>query len=59
MQTTNGGDTATLRYRELTGGKVSVYVEEETSRDTEVDHAPEDVGYMVLWHPSKPVVIPE
>jgi hypothetical protein len=50
MQTTNGPNTAGLRYRGLSTESAMVYVEEETSSDTEVDHIYEEVGYMVLWN---------
>lgn len=49
MQTQNGPDTATLRYRALSGSSVKIHVEEEKSRDGEVTHANENVGYMTLW----------
>ncbi len=48
MQSTDGGDTASLRYRELTSTDVEVFVEEETSKDNEIKHTTETVGYMVL-----------
>jgi hypothetical protein len=60
MQTTNGGNTAALRYRGLGTDAVTVYVEEETSSDAEVDHIDEEVGYMVLWNaPPEPEPMPE
>jgi hypothetical protein len=49
MQTFNGPDTATLRYRGLSARAVKVHVEEEKSRDREKQHANENVGYMALW----------
>lgn len=48
MQTTNGGDTAALRHRNLSSVSVEVKVEEEQSLDLEVNHLPEDVGYVVF-----------
>ncbi|MGA9402528.1 MAG: hypothetical protein WBV42_16865, partial [Haladaptatus sp.] len=48
MQTLNGGDTAELRYRNLTGNGVEVKIEEEESADTETSHVPETVGYAVF-----------
>ncbi|MEL6236229.1 MAG: Ig-like domain-containing protein, partial [Pseudomonadota bacterium] len=46
MQTMNGTDTAALRYQERPNGRV-VAVQEERSRDTELNHALETVGYLV------------
>ncbi|ODR80373.1 hypothetical protein BG842_02145 [Haladaptatus sp. W1] len=48
MQTFNGSDTATLRYRNLSGTGVEVKVEEEQSADTETAHVNERVGYLVI-----------
>lgn len=48
MQTTNGPDTSTLRYQNLTGGSVEVFVEEELSKDDEQKHIEEVVGYLVV-----------
>jgi hypothetical protein len=60
MQTQNGPNTATLRYKELNKKSVQIFVEEETSQDAEIDHIDEVVGYMVLWNappPPPPVTI--
>jgi Bacterial TSP3 repeat len=48
LQTTNGTDTATLRWanKDLTG--VDVQVSEEQSADSETTHGPEVVGYLLL-----------
>ncbi|WP_458204512.1 hypothetical protein [Haladaptatus sp. NG-SE-30] len=48
MQTFNGPDTATLRYRDLTSTGVEVKVEEEQSADTETSHTNERIGYAVF-----------
>jgi hypothetical protein len=48
MQTTNGGDTCNLRYRNLGSGSVEVFVEEETSSDSETGHTTETVGFVVV-----------
>ncbi|WP_458208956.1 hypothetical protein [Haladaptatus sp. NG-SE-30] len=48
LQTFNGPDTATLRYRNLTSTGVEVKVEEEQSADTETNHTTERVGYAVF-----------
>ena len=49
MQTTNGPNPAALRYDNLTTTSVDIFVEEETSYDTEMDHADENVGYVVVY----------
>lgn len=51
MQTTNGGDTAVLRHKELSDTEVKVFIEEEKSCDTETNHTNEDVGYFVFDYP--------
>ncbi|WP_050799641.1 PKD domain-containing protein [Thiocapsa marina] len=48
MQTANGGDTAALRYRNLTSTDVEVQVQEEQSRDAETAHAAESVGWAIF-----------
>jgi hypothetical protein len=48
VQTVNGPDTCTLRYRNLTGSSVEVLVEEERSADDEKGHKQERVGYLVV-----------
>lgn len=48
LQTYNGPDTAGLRYKNLIGNGVDVLVEEERSRDWEVWHTNEVVGYAVF-----------
>lgn len=48
MQTTNGGNTAGLRYRNYDGRSVEVQVDEETSADSETHHVEETVGYWVF-----------
>ena len=50
MQTTNGGNTAALRYQTSTSDEFTVYVQEEQSKDKEMDHVIyEVVGYLYLW----------
>ena len=49
MQTFNGPDTATLRQRGMSATGLKVHVEEEKSRDGEISHTTENVGYMALW----------
>jgi len=48
MQTSAGGDTAGLRFKDLSKSGVNVFIEEEQSGDSEVAHAFEDVGYVLL-----------
>ncbi len=48
MQTTNGGDTANLRWSFRSTDAVDVWVDEEQSRDSEVRHTREQVGYLLL-----------
>ncbi len=47
-QTTDSGDTATIRYRNLSGTDVDVKIEEEQSNDSETWHTTEMVGYLVM-----------
>lgn len=48
MQTEDGGNTAGLRYRNLTASQVELKVEEEESADTEVSHTDENVGFWAI-----------
>jgi PGF-CTERM protein len=48
MQTTNGVDTAQLRYDSLDADGASVWVEEGESGDYETDHADETVGWLAF-----------
>ncbi|MFH5801515.1 hypothetical protein [Haladaptatus sp. CMAA 1911] len=48
LQTYHGFDPSSLRYRNLTSDSVEVMVEEERSKDGEVGHATEAVGYAVF-----------
>ncbi|PAP76670.1 hypothetical protein BSZ37_09565 [Rubrivirga marina] len=48
MQTFDGADPATLRYRALTGSRFEVRAEEEQSADEETDHTDEVVGYLAI-----------
>jgi hypothetical protein len=49
MQTTDGGDTSVSRCRTVTSSGFEVFIEEEKSRDTEIWHTSEVVGYVALW----------
>jgi hypothetical protein len=48
MQTTDGGDTANLRWDNETGVSIDLWVAEEQSRDTEITHTSEEIGYMLF-----------
>ncbi len=48
MQTTDGGDTASLRITEHTADTMQVMVEEERSRDSETSHTTEVAGYIAI-----------
>lgn len=48
MQTRDGGDAATIRHRSSTSTSVTLFVEEEASRDTELNHTTEVVGVLAL-----------
>jgi len=49
MQSTDGGDTAGLRYTNLTNKSISIKIEEEQSKDSEINHTTETVGYLALF----------
>ncbi len=51
MQTLFDTDTANIRYDDLTGRGVRLKIEEEKSRDQEVQHAFEEVAYMAFHGP--------
>ncbi len=48
MQTTDGGDTANLRWEKKDTYSVDVHVDEEQSKDGETNHTTEVVGYILL-----------
>ncbi len=48
IQTASGADTASLRCNHKRAAAVDVWVEEEQSRDVEMKHAAEVVGYLLL-----------
>ena len=52
MQTFDGPDSSGLRYRNLDGSGVDVFVEEERSADDETNHTDEVVGYFVIANES-------
>ncbi|MCD4804979.1 MAG: fibronectin type III domain-containing protein [Desulfobacterales bacterium] len=48
MQTTDGGDTANLRRQNKNSDGIDINITEEQSRDSEINHTTEVVGYMVF-----------
>jgi hypothetical protein len=48
MQTAKGGDTAAMRYQKLSANSVETMVQEEQSRDDEIRHVGETVGWIVI-----------
>ncbi len=48
MQTTYGTDAASVRLKNLTSNNVQIMVQEEQSKDSEVTHADERVGYVAI-----------
>ena len=48
MQTTNGGDTANLRWQNKSQSSVQVKVAEEQSKGSETTHGKEVIGYILL-----------
>ncbi|MEZ6096847.1 MAG: zinc-dependent metalloprotease family protein [Pirellulaceae bacterium] len=48
IQSYNGGDPASIRYRHLQSNTARIYLEEERSLDREIQHNPEVVGYFAI-----------
>ena len=48
MQTTDGGDPANVRCGYKNNASAGILIDEEESRDTEVGHTSEDVGFILL-----------
>ena len=48
MQSTDGPDTANLRWKTKSEAAVELWVDEEQSRDSETSHTSETVGYLVI-----------
>ena len=48
IQTANGLDPANLRYRKPAKGAIEVQLDEEQSKDKEVEHGSEKVGFVLL-----------
>jgi hypothetical protein len=49
MQTSDGMNTAGIRVKTLNTKQVKLFIEEEKSKDKELDHTTEVVGYLALW----------
>ena len=41
----NGGDPANTRIRDLTGSGFSIFIQEDTSKDSETNHMNEEINY--------------
>jgi len=52
MQTTDGGDSSGVRYKDLDSSGVNLIIEEDTTYDDEKSHATEIVGYLVFENPN-------
>ncbi|UCG05098.1 MAG: hypothetical protein JSV83_14365, partial [Desulfobacterales bacterium] len=48
MQTTDGKDTANIRWKKKSAESIKVQIDEEQSKDAETRHTTEVVGYMVF-----------
>lgn len=48
MQSEDGGDPSVTRLSSLDASFATVFIEEETSQDTETNHVTEEVGYLAL-----------
>jgi PKD repeat protein len=53
MQTYNGGDTAAIRTQNMAKTAIKVKIEEEKSKDTEIGHTAEAVGYLAIGSAKK------
>lgn len=54
----DGGDTSVLRYKSLNGNEATIFVEEERSRDSEINHTTEVVGWAALPFGSINAMVP-
>ncbi len=48
QQTMNGGDTTALRIQKLTNENVELFLQEEQSKDSELAHKDETIGYIAI-----------
>jgi len=58
MQTTDGGDTATVRGKNISQTTTQIKIEEEQSKDSEINHTTEVVGYLAIGSKQTPVATP-
>jgi len=49
IQTHKGGDTSGLRNTDLSSNSATLMIEEEKSKDKEMKHTTETIGYVALW----------
>ena len=56
IQTTEGGDTAGMRFESKNGSTADVLIDEETSMDEETNHTSEVVGWMAFNRDEAPVI---
>ena len=54
MQTCTGGNTATVRVKDISNKAVEVKVEEEQSKDDEIRHTKENIGYLSIIGTASP-----
>jgi len=59
MQTTDGGDTATVRGQNISQTTTQIKIEEEQSKDSEISHTTEAVGYFVIGSKSAAIEPPQ
>jgi hypothetical protein len=48
LQTSNGVDTVNLRWKNITTNSITLKTDEEESKDTEIEHSNEVVGYIIF-----------
>jgi PKD repeat protein len=58
MQTTDGGDTATVRSQSMSQLATQIKIEEEQSKDAEIAHTTEVVGYLAIGSKTAPTEQP-
>ena len=54
MQSQDGPDTGAVRYTNMTNNSIQVKIEEEKSRDEEIAHTTESIGYFLFFSNSNP-----
>jgi hypothetical protein len=48
MQTTNDTETANIRWQNKNLYSIELHISEEKSRDSELNHSNENVGYIII-----------